>query len=80
MSTVHIIDFLEDMITLQDGLRAERQESMEQEGALCRVETWRGGLGGAYLFPALSSAGAEPATCPQGAPCNKYCAPVCKCL
>ena len=25
----------------------------------CRVEMWRGGLGRAYLFPALSSAGAS---------------------
>jgi len=31
----------------------------ELHPALCRVEMWRGGLGGAYLLPALSSAGAS---------------------
>ncbi|MGH8478914.1 MAG: hypothetical protein ACREXK_04895, partial [Gammaproteobacteria bacterium] len=31
-------------------------------GWWCRVEMWRGGLGLAYLFPALSFAGASLAT------------------
>jgi hypothetical protein len=30
---------------------------------LCRVEMWRGGLGAAYLLPALSSAGASFLQC-----------------
>jgi len=32
------------------------------EAQLCGVEMWRGGLGAAYLFPALSSAGASIAS------------------
>jgi len=35
--------------------------------ALCRVEKWRGGLGGAYRWPALSFAGASLA-----APCFRF--------
>jgi hypothetical protein len=38
---------------------------------MCGVEMWRGGLGAAYLLPALSSAGASPA-----APCFRFHIPL----
>jgi hypothetical protein len=38
---------------------------------LCGVEMWRGGVGAAYLFPALSSAGASLAT-----PCFRFHIPL----
>jgi hypothetical protein len=34
---------------------------------MCGVEVWHGGLGAAYLFPALSSAGASIAS-----PCFRF--------
>ena len=37
----------------------------------CRVEMWRGGLGAAYLLPALSSAGASLAS-----PCFRFHTPL----
>src|SRR5437016_14225991 len=37
----------------------------------CRVEMWRGGLGAAYLLPALSSAGASLAS-----PCFRFHIPL----
>src|SRR2546425_11712113 len=37
----------------------------------CRVEMWRGGLGAAYLLPALSSAGASIAS-----PCFRFHIPL----
>jgi hypothetical protein len=37
----------------------DKQVEWNTEGQLGRVEVWRGGLGAAYLFPALSSAGAS---------------------
>jgi hypothetical protein len=33
--------------------------SLESQKDLCRVEVWRGGLGGTYLLPTLSVAGAS---------------------
>src|SRR5713101_9744710 len=41
------------------------------EKLVCGVEMWRGGLGAAYLFPALSSAGASLA-----APCFRFHIPL----
>ena len=38
---------------------------------ICRVEMWRGGLGAAYLLPALSSAGASLAS-----PCFRFHIPL----
>jgi hypothetical protein len=38
---------------------------------LCGVEMWRGGVGAAYLFPALSSAGASLAS-----PCFRFHIPL----
>ena len=38
---------------------------------MCRVEMWRGGVGAAYLFPALSSAGASLAS-----PCFRFHIPL----
>jgi hypothetical protein len=40
-------------------------------GANCGVEMWRGGVGAAYLFPALSSAGASLAS-----PCFRFHIPL----
>jgi hypothetical protein len=39
-------------------------------GAMCGVEVWRGGLGGAYLLPTLSSVGASLAP-----PCFRFQTP-----
>jgi hypothetical protein len=38
---------------------------------MCRVEMWRGGLGAAYLLPALSFAGASIAS-----PCFRFHIPL----
>jgi hypothetical protein len=38
---------------------------------MCGVEVWRGGLGGTYRFPALSSAGASLAP-----PCFRFHTPL----
>jgi hypothetical protein len=38
---------------------------------LCGVEVWRGGLGGAYLWPTLSSVGASLAP-----PCFRFHTPL----
>jgi hypothetical protein len=40
-------------------------------GTVCGVEMWRGGLGAAYLLPALSAAGASIAS-----PCFRFHIPL----
>jgi len=52
---------------------AETGQVPTRQFQLCRVEMWRGGLGAAYLLPALSSAGASLAT-----PCFRFHIPLIK--
>ena len=41
------------------GLGSLRAGTAATQGSYCGVEVWRGGLGGTYRLPALSSAGAS---------------------
>jgi hypothetical protein len=53
------------------ALRQCRSGWMTRYRKLCGVEVWRGGLGGAYLLPALSSVGASLAP-----PCFRFHTPL----